>query len=211
MINGIGYSPDGLVLAAACGSPPPVTLDQRIYLWDTTTGEVLRTLAGHAGGTTVVQIEPDGRTVVSAGRDATVKFWDLETAALLKTLPGFADPSARAHHPDGQFIAIADPRDASNSAGCGRRRREDDHEPAEQRPRGLRALERRAAARDSGERLRRQREAFQHRDRRVVRTLPGHADGFAQAVAFSVDGSILASGSSYSREIILWASPTVRS
>ena len=37
-----------------------------------------------------------GSTVVSAGRDGTVKFWDLETAALLGTLPGLPDPF-RAH------------------------------------------------------------------------------------------------------------------
>src|SRR4029453_18115705 len=42
----------------------------------------------------------------------------------------------------------------------------------------------------------------------LVRTLTGHVDGFAQSVAFSIDGSILASGSSSSREIILWGGAT---
>jgi WD40 repeat protein len=108
VLNGIAYSPDGLVLAAACGSPPPDTRDPRVFLWDTTTGDVLRTLAGHEGGSTVVQIEPDGQTVVSAGRDGTIKFWDLETGGLLDTISGPADPM-RAHiTPDGQSIAIAD-------------------------------------------------------------------------------------------------------
>ena len=38
----------------------------------------------------------------------------------------------------------------------------------------------------------------------LVRTLTGHTDGFAQAVAFSNDGTMLASVSSYTHEIIFW-------
>lgn len=38
--------------------------------------ECLGTLAGHSGGITAVAIAPDGRTIISASRDKTLKIWD---------------------------------------------------------------------------------------------------------------------------------------
>lgn len=38
--------------------------------------ECLGTLEGHSGGITAVAIAPDGRTIISASRDKTLKIWD---------------------------------------------------------------------------------------------------------------------------------------
>ncbi|PSB47732.1 WD40 repeat domain-containing protein [filamentous cyanobacterium Phorm 6] len=46
----------------------------------------LRTLAGHARRVSAVAIAPDGKTVISASWDNTLKIWDTETGSELKTL-----------------------------------------------------------------------------------------------------------------------------
>ena len=52
------------------------------------TGRVLCTLAGHTNGVDGVALSADGRLVVSASHDHTLKLWELETARELRTLVG---------------------------------------------------------------------------------------------------------------------------
>jgi WD40 repeat protein len=47
-----------------------------ICVWDIASGEILRTLEGHRGGTTVIHFSPDGRQVLTAGGDCTALVWD---------------------------------------------------------------------------------------------------------------------------------------
>ena len=66
------FSPDRTVLVVAFGS--------RIELWDLATGDKLTTLDGHTALVDTLLFSPDGKTLVSAGRDGTILLWDWDAA-----------------------------------------------------------------------------------------------------------------------------------
>jgi WD40 repeat protein len=94
-------SPNGAVRATADGSIVTLTRD------DGTTDE----LDGHRLAVTSVAFSPDGRRLVSAGRDSDVILWDVRTAAVLRRLRGhFGEVSDGRYSPDGRWIVTAGPR-----------------------------------------------------------------------------------------------------
>lgn len=74
------FSSDGKRIATSSN------ITNLIRIWDATTGEVLKTLSGHAEIPYWVEFSPDDRLLVSAGRDATVRVWNLEDGSVLQTL-----------------------------------------------------------------------------------------------------------------------------
>ncbi len=66
------YSPDGRIIAGACGNG--------VRLWDAATGRELTTLAGHTDRVYWISFSPDSHRLASASKDGTVKVW--------KTPPG---------------------------------------------------------------------------------------------------------------------------
>ncbi len=71
-VNALALSPDGRFLVS--GSE-----DVTLKIWDTATGNVLRTLSGHEQPVLAVAISPDGRWIASGGADATVRVWNVLT------------------------------------------------------------------------------------------------------------------------------------
>ena len=72
------------------------------------TGTELVTLTGHTQAVTAVAIHPDGRRLVSASYDHTLKVWEVETGTELATLTGHTQAvTAVAVHPDGRLLVSA--------------------------------------------------------------------------------------------------------
>jgi WD40 repeat protein len=71
-------------------------------------GALIQTLYGHTDAVNAVAITPDGKKVVSASRDKTIKIWDFDTGHELKTLYGHQDwVEDLAISPDGSAIVSA--------------------------------------------------------------------------------------------------------
>ncbi len=55
-------------------------------IFDTTTGETIKKLTGHAAQITSVEYSPDGKTIATTSEDKTIRLWDSDTGALKNTL-----------------------------------------------------------------------------------------------------------------------------
>jgi len=96
----LAFASSGKLAVAAVGN--------RIHLWDIDSGQLIRSLSGHGGGTTAVDFSRDGRLVVSAGYDNTVRLWNVDTGELLETYTGHRDWAFDVKFsPDGQHVASA--------------------------------------------------------------------------------------------------------
>ncbi|HPS05867.1 MAG TPA: caspase family protein, partial [Tenuifilaceae bacterium] len=75
-----------------------------IKLWDFESGQLIRIFEGHTGGVKSVQFSPDGKYIVSASADGSIKLWDIATGECLITrydVPNSDDWVAVT--PDGRF------------------------------------------------------------------------------------------------------------
>ena len=68
-LRSLAFSPDGKTLAA--------DIDRDIKVWDTSTGQLRRTLTGHSNWVIYIAFSPDGKTLASGSSDQTVKLWPL--------------------------------------------------------------------------------------------------------------------------------------
>lgn len=59
-----------------------------LQVWDAKSGNELATLQGHTNWVVDCKYAPDGRTIVSASWDGTLRLWDSETGACVHTLSG---------------------------------------------------------------------------------------------------------------------------
>lgn len=121
------FSPNGHLLAIARGSRE----DNRVDLWDTQSGNLLRTIKGFDGAVWSVSFSPDGKTLVTGsggihqekiaakpsahnGRSFTeLKWWDPLTGELKQRLEMPDEDMvsiAAMHSPDGQLLAIVENR-----------------------------------------------------------------------------------------------------
>lgn len=104
-VRALAISPDGLLLASGGEED-----ENRISLWDTQTGRLVKTLKGHAdrisdGG---LAFHPSGQWLVSASHDKRVRIWDIKTGKTLHIMKGHTSAVEKAiFSPDGQFLATA--------------------------------------------------------------------------------------------------------
>lgn len=93
----VRFSPDGKQ-CASCG------VDRTIRLWDSVTGEVIRTLEGHEDAVNSLCFSPDGTRLVTGSEDMTARIWDSSTGQLLQTLPHRGPVLGVQFSPDGNMI-----------------------------------------------------------------------------------------------------------
>lgn len=75
-----------------------------IKIWDSRTGEELRSFQGHDGAVFSIAYSLDGRRLATSGRDETVSLWDAGTGHMLATLKGKTGTVRLS--PDGNILAI---------------------------------------------------------------------------------------------------------
>jgi len=101
IVNGIGFSPNGILLASWSN-------DSQIKLWDVRSGQERLSLAGaDRVGVTGAIFSPDGKTLASVDASNQITFWNVETGQkrLIVMGPRGAAMSEMAWSPDGQLLA----------------------------------------------------------------------------------------------------------
>ena len=100
-VGGLSLSRDGKTLVVAGG-------DGKIRFIDVNTGEVRRTLAGHANAIYTAIFSPDEKLMASSSRDRTARIWDVASGQELRQLNGFrCAVKAVAFSPRGDLIAAS--------------------------------------------------------------------------------------------------------
>ena len=75
-------------------------------LWDTRTGDLVKTLHSHSDTVGCVTFSPDGKRLASGCQDRTVKLWDVETGDEVLTLRGHsAGVHSLCFNPNGDLLA----------------------------------------------------------------------------------------------------------
>jgi eukaryotic-like serine/threonine-protein kinase len=192
-IHGLCFAPDGATLAVAAGGGKDNGSRSELWLWDVATGEKRTALNGHTNIVMDVQYSPDGTRLASSGYDRTLRTWDAATGECALTLP---DPNSlqvrRARFlPDGVTVLSVGDHITFWDAKTGAKQQAIKHahtSDAQVNPRGTQLA---AAAWRAGT--------------ISTYTLPGaapsltwraHTDGTIESLAFSPDGTLLASAGS---------------
>jgi WD40 repeat protein len=97
--NALGFSPDGMRLAAACDNG-------ELVVWDHASGEMTHRMTGHDDRVRDVCWSPDGKLLATASTDRTARVWDASNGTELGVIGRHAEPlDAVAWSPDGHRLA----------------------------------------------------------------------------------------------------------
>jgi WD40 repeat protein len=93
------FSPDGLMLAIAAPN-------NKIQVWDTTTGEKICGFSGHNDPINKMAFSPDGTLLASGSSDSSIILWDVDSGVRRHRLSGHSDAVYEiVFSPDGKTIA----------------------------------------------------------------------------------------------------------
>jgi len=84
LVWSVAFSPDGTLIATG-------EHDHNIRLWDVATGQLSKTLEGHAAEVRSVVFSSDGALIASASQDHNVGLWDVKSRKLKRMLKGHTD------------------------------------------------------------------------------------------------------------------------
>ncbi len=96
----ISFSPNLSVIA--CG-----TAEGLVILYDLSTGNPVRIMPGHHGAVLSLIFSPDGKSLLSAGVDGTVRRWEIPSGKSLDTRVLDSEVRSIQVSPDGQYVAVA--------------------------------------------------------------------------------------------------------
>lgn len=77
-VQSLSISPDGKYLVSGA--------DRSLKLWDTSSGQAIKTLQNSSEYILKTAISPDSKLLVSGGNDNTISIWDLSTGEFISTL-----------------------------------------------------------------------------------------------------------------------------
>ncbi len=112
-LHAVAFSPDGRIMAGLSAKETPAGrgAEGPIYLWETTTGKLCRTLTQPVNPLCFLAFCPDGRRLVTGSEDGFIRVVDLATETLVGQLEGHrGSVTALRFSPDGKtlFSASAD-------------------------------------------------------------------------------------------------------
>jgi len=200
----VEFSPDGTLLAGA----GDFKNDGVVTLWDTASGNVVGTLAGHERDVRALAFTHDSRLLATGGGDRSLRLWNVATRQQVGTLQ---EPNALAA-PKSAFLAVTYSPDGTSVAAAAEDGQVSIYRlappgPVRSWPAHTDAASAIAFSPD-GQTL-----VSGGYDKTIrfwntatgeqIRSLTGHG-GWVVSLAFSPDGQTLASGS-YDRSIRLWS------
>ena len=94
----LSFSSDGTHLAASNAD--------LVQVWDLTKASEKTIMTGHQGGIPCAAFDPNGRVLVTGGKDNEVRFWNPSTGQLIRTLKLAEKVQALAFSSDGELLAV---------------------------------------------------------------------------------------------------------
>ncbi len=107
-VHAIACSPDGKLLAASVAGASNPT--HEIWLWEIASRKLLHQLRGHTANVWAIAFSNDGRFLVSASSDQSIRVWELSSGQLYGSLQGHDD----------EVWSVAIGRDGRNLASVGK-------------------------------------------------------------------------------------------
>ena len=110
-VHDLTFSPDGSLLVSCEYQQEPTAVRDEGYLkvWDTNTLDLKWDLRGHTDSVFTVLFTKDGKTLVSTGRDTSVRFWDMDTGEQARIIRGRFRQHALALTPDESKVLVGSP------------------------------------------------------------------------------------------------------
>ena len=93
----ISFNPDGSKIVSASS-------DRTVKIWNSQTGQCLKTLSGHNRPVLCVSFSPNGNTVASCGGHSIIKLWNVETGECFLTIQDKASYTIK-FNSDGLILA----------------------------------------------------------------------------------------------------------
>ena len=101
-VSAVSFSPDGSRIAGAYSKDE---IGTGVKIWNTANGSEVRTLAGHTDYIWSVRYSPDGRQLLTASSDRSIRIWDSGNGQTLRVINEEASFGDTIYSPNGQHIA----------------------------------------------------------------------------------------------------------
>ncbi|GCE31342.1 hypothetical protein KDA_68260 [Dictyobacter alpinus] len=124
-MRAIAWSPDGKLIASSLDDPTNSSHNPQehpILIWNSSTGNVVKTLIGHTADVERLAWSPDGKYIasLSVNWDPAVRVWNASTGQLIYTVnaKSYSAMLNVAWSPDSQFLAVSmTVQDGNNTLG----------------------------------------------------------------------------------------------